>query len=238
LIESIRATMAGSGGIRIDHVMGLFRLWWVPEGGDPPDGAYVRYPSRDLLDIVALESHRARALVIGEDLGTVEPGVRKALAEYGILSYKLLWFEQSDPADWPVSAMAAVTTHDLPTVAGLWSGSDLAEQRRYTSTPPEELERGRKKLLRRLGDLRPDAPAEQAVLATHQRLGRAPCTLVSATLEDAVAEERRPNLPGVRSRPNWRLPLPVPVEDLPAHPLATAVAAVLGKARPDPLTRE
>jgi 4-alpha-glucanotransferase len=229
-VESIRATMAGSGGIRIDHVMGLFRLWWVPEGGDPVDGAYVRYPSRDLLNIVALESHRARALVVGEDLGTVEPGVRETLAAHGILSYKLLWFEDSEPAEWPISAMAAATTHDLPTVAGLWSGSDMAEQRRYTSAPPEELERGRIELVRRLGDLPPDASAEEAVRAAYRRLSQAPCALVSATLEDAVAEERRPNLPGVLARPNWRLPLPVLVEDLPTHPLATAVAAILGEA--------
>jgi 4-alpha-glucanotransferase len=98
-IESIRATMASAGGIRIDHVMGLFRLWWVPEGSSPAEGAYVRYPSDDLLDIVALESHRAQSLVVGEDLGTVEVGVREALADHQILSYRLLFFEDDDPAD-------------------------------------------------------------------------------------------------------------------------------------------
>ena len=111
--------------------MGLFRLWWVPADGSAADGAYVRYPAEDLLDIVALESHRAQALVVGEDLGTVEDGVREAMAEHGVLSYRLLWFEDDDPAEWPAAAMAAVTTHDLPTVAGLWTGADLAEQREH-----------------------------------------------------------------------------------------------------------
>ncbi|MDQ4006811.1 MAG: 4-alpha-glucanotransferase [Actinomycetota bacterium] len=230
-IESIRATMAAAGGVRIDHVMGLFRLWWVPEGGTPADGAYVRYPSADMLDIVALESHRAGSLVVGEDLGTVEPGVREALAEHHMLSYRLLWFEEDEPARWPSMAMAAVTTHDLPTVAGLWSGSDAAEQQRLTDTPADQLARGREEQLARLRD-RTDLPAgatdADAVEAAHWLLGRAPATLLSATLEDAVAERRRPNLPGVEQRDNWCLPLPVLVEDLPGHPTARAVADILG----------
>ena len=117
-VQSIRATIAGAGGLRIDHVMGLFRLWWVPSTASAADGAYVRYPADDLLNIVALESHRAQALVVGEDLGTVEDGVREAMAEHNVLSYRLLWFEDDDPAEWPATPMAAITTHDLPTVAG------------------------------------------------------------------------------------------------------------------------
>jgi 4-alpha-glucanotransferase len=231
-IESIRATMAGGGGIRIDHVMGLFRLWWVPEGADPADGAYVRYPSEDMLDIVALESHRARSLVVGEDLGTVEPGVREALAEHDMLSYRLLWFEQDDPARWPGNALAAVTTHDLPTVAGLWTGSDVEEQAHYTDEPRDRLERGREPLLRRLeaAGATPGDSASAAVEAVHRLLGRAPCALLAATLDDAVAEPRRPNMPGVVERANWSLSLSVPVEDLPRDPTATAVAAVLHEA--------
>jgi 4-alpha-glucanotransferase len=228
-VQSIRATIAGAGGLRIDHVMGLFRLWWVPADGSPADGAYVRYPAEDLLDIVALESHRAQALVVGEDLGTVEEGVREAMAEHGMLSYRLLWFEEDDPAEWPAAAMAAVSTHDLPTVAGLWTGADLAEQRAHGTGTDEELEQGRAGLLARLPGLPDDAPKEQAVQRAYQLLARAPSTLLSATLDDAVAEERRPNMPGADGRPNWCLPLPVLVEDLPAHPVLQAVASTLAE---------
>ena len=229
-IEAIRATMAGAGGVRIDHVMGLFRLWWVPEDGGPRDGAYVRYPSEDLLDVVALESHRARALVVGEDLGTVEPGVRESLAEHDILSYRLLWFEDDDPRSWPPTTMAAISTHDLPTVAGLWSGSDVEEQARHMSTSPEDLERGRDVLLSRLAGpacLPDTATAPEAVVAAHRLLARAPSILLAATLDDAVAEVRRPNLPGAMQRENWCIALPVLVEDLPGHPVARHVAEVL-----------
>lgn len=232
-VESIRATMAGGGGLRIDHVMGLFRLWWVPVGATPPDGAYVRFPSDDLLDIVALESSRARAVVVGEDLGTVEPGVREALAEHGMLSYRLLWFEERKPVAWPEQSMAAVTTHDLPTVAGLWTGADLAEQRSYLRDRGAELERGREQLLERLSaatGLLPSAEPEQAVLAAHRLLAEAPSTLLCATLEDAVLAEQRPNLPGVPERPNWCLPLPLTIEELVESPHARSVAQSLGAA--------
>jgi 4-alpha-glucanotransferase len=228
-IQSIRATIAGAGGLRIDHVMGLFRLWWVPSDGTAADGAYVRYPAEDLLDIVALESHRAQALVVGEDLGTVEDGVREAMAEHNVLSYRLLWFENDDPSEWPSTSMAAITTHDLPTVAGLWSGADLAEQAEQGTGTDEELRRGRSSLLAHLPGLPQDAPVEQAVERAHQLLARAPSTLLSATLDDAVAEVRRPNMPGAGKRPNWSLPLPVPVEELGAHPLLQTVARTLAE---------
>jgi 4-alpha-glucanotransferase len=228
-IQSIRATMAGAGGLRIDHVMGLFRLWWVPSDGSAADGAYVRYPAEDLLDIVALESHRARALVVGEDLGTVEAGVREAMGEHGILSYRLLWFEEDDPARWPAEAMAAVTTHDLPTVAGLWTGADVEEQREHGTGTDEELEQGRTALLERLKGVRQNAKPETAVRRAYARLAEAPSLLLSATLEDAVCDRRRPNMPGTTDRPNWSLPLPVAVEDLAEHPLLQEVARTLAE---------
>ncbi|MGY1749424.1 4-alpha-glucanotransferase [Modestobacter sp. SYSU DS0511] len=243
-IQSIRATMAGAGGLRVDHVMGLFRLWWVPQSGPgasggAADGAYVRYPYEDMLDIVALESHRAQAIVVGEDLGTVEEGVREAMAEHGILSYRLLWFEEDEPAQWPAEAMAAISTHDLPTVAGLWTGSDLAEQREHGVGTDEELERGRASLLARLTSVPADATPVEAVEAAHRRLATAPSTLLSATLDDALAVERRPNMPGTTDRPNWCLPLPVPTEELAGHPGVQAVAGILAEGlRPAPAEPE
>jgi 4-alpha-glucanotransferase len=215
-IESVRATIAGAGGLRIDHVMGLFRLWWVPPGEQPTEGAYVRYPSDDLLDIVALESHRAQAVVVGEDLGTVEPAVGEALAERGILSYKVLWFEDEEPEDWATHALAAVTTHDLPTVAGLWSGSDAEDQLASTDMPEEDVRSGREELMARLchRGLQEDAPVGEAVAAAYEQLAEAPSLLLSLALEDAVLEERRPNVPGTVERENWRIPLRLTLEEL------------------------
>ncbi len=229
-IESIRATMAHAGGLRIDHVMGLFRLWWVPPGEAPTSGAYIRYPSEDLLDIVALESHRQRAIVVGEDLGTVEEGVREALAEHSMLSYRLLWFELDDPSQWPPVSMAAVTTHDLPTVAGLWRGADLDDQRAHTGGSEASLRHQRADLLAPLvdrGGLNEGASAAEAVEAAYRLLGRAPSVLLSATLDDALEVTLRPNMPGATERDNWRLALPVQIENLPEQPTANLVARLL-----------
>jgi 4-alpha-glucanotransferase len=201
----------------------------VPVDGSAADGAYVRYPAEDLLDIVALESHRAQAIVVGEDLGTVEEGVREAMAEHGVLSYRLLWFEEGEPATWPAEAMAAITTHDLPTVAGLWTGADLAEQREHGTGTDEELERGRASLMAQLDGVPESASPAEAVEAAYRRLATAPSVLLSATLDDALAEERRPNMPGTTDRPNWCLPLSVPVEELADHPGVQTLARVLAE---------
>lgn len=229
-IASVRSTIAGAGGLRIDHVMGLFRLWWIPEGSAPTEGAYVRYPAEDLLDIVALESHRAGAVVVGEDLGTVEPGVREALAERGILSYRVLWFEGEPPADWPREALAAVTTHDLPTVAGLWTGSDAEEQVATTDMTEADVRSGREDLLARLSAAGPVTDVAGAVAAAYRELATAPSLLLSLALEDALAEERRPNIPGTVARDNWRIPLPVPLEDVVEDPGAARLARLFGGA--------
>ncbi|WP_206051688.1 4-alpha-glucanotransferase [Nocardioides ferulae] len=231
-IESIRGTIAGAGGLRIDHVMGLFRLYWIVEGLGPREGVYVRYPADDLLDIVALESHRAQAVIVGEDLGTVEPGVREALAERGILSYKVLYFEDAEPQWWPQSAMATVTTHDLPTVAGLWTGSDAVDQLASTDLSHEQVYGGRDELLgrvRRQG-LADGAGVQDAVDAAYRQLSQAPCLLLSLALEDAVLEERRPNVPGTVERENWRIPLPMPLEELVASEDSAHLARLVGGA--------
>ncbi len=233
-IDTIRANLA-SGGLRLDHVVGLFRLWWIPNGSRPTDGAYVRYLADDLLAIVALESHRAAAVIVGEDLGTVEETARRALAEHDMLSYRLLWFEQGKPETWPSKAMAAITTHDLPTVAGLWDGSDLETQRGLGLDPDtESTEAIRSRLVDSAG-LDPAATATEAVVAAHELLARAPAVFLSATLDDAVAEAERPNIPGTDDRRrNWCLALPIELDEIETHPLAVRLAEVLGAATSDP----
>ncbi len=230
-VETIRSSMAPGGGLRIDHVMGLSRLWWVPDGNEPSDGVYVRYPADDLFAIVALESMRAGAFVVGEDLGTVEDSVRAAMAEHGMLSYRLLWFEDQEPPQWPAQALAAVTTHDLPTVVGLWTRSDTTAQRDAGLEPNEESQEAVRDHLARRAGLDPHATSDDAVRAAHDLLARAPAVLLAATLDDAVASPDRPNIPGADGhRPNWSLALPVQLEEIEEHPLAAQVAARLTEA--------
>jgi 4-alpha-glucanotransferase len=241
--QTIRAGMAHAAGLRIDHVMGLFRLFWIPDGAEPAEGTYVRYPADDLLGVLALESAAARALVVGEDLGTVEPGVRERLAAEGVLSYRLAWFEQ-DPAgrrrraaDYPRLALAATTTHDLPTVAGFFTGSDLDHLCHIGVATPggatqADQEAQRQSLCRLLEDEGLLAPGERSVpaivAALYGFLTRTPCMLVAATLEDAVEAPDRPNVPGtIDQRPNWSLPLPVLLDDLAADPRVRRLAGVL-----------
>jgi 4-alpha-glucanotransferase len=223
-----RAAMGHGGGLRIDHVMGLFRLFWLPPGGAPTDGAYVRYPADELLAVLAIESVRAGAVVVGEDLGTVEEGVRDRLQAAGLLSYRLVWFEEAGPEHYPAQALGAVTTHDLPTIAGVWSGDDAGDQRAAGVEPDEAaLGRLRSKLVS-TSRLDGDSPVDEVIVAVHRRLAAAPCALVGATFEDALALRRRPNLPGTTTeRPNWSLGLPLPLEDALDDPLVERVATAL-----------
>ena len=228
-IESLRGALRHGGGLRLDHVMGLFRLYWIPVGAAAADGAYVRYPHEDLLNIVALEAQRAGAFVVGEDLGTVETGVRSELAGRNLLSYKLWWFQEDEPAAWPQKALGAVTTHDLPTIAGVLTGADLAAQRRLDLHPNEAASaRLHDKLVTRTG-AQDDTPPEQVVKRVYRDLAAAPCLLLTASLDDALAVEERPNLPGtVDEWPNWRLGLPWLMEEFEGMDLPRAIAASLG----------
>jgi 4-alpha-glucanotransferase len=227
-IETIRAMIRHAGGLRIDHVMGLFRLFWVPRALGTKGGSYVRTRADELMAIVALESHRAKAFVVGEDLGTVEPGVREKLADYRMLSYRLLYFEPQDPPAFPELALSSVTTHDLPTIAGLWTGYDLAAQKEIGFEPNESGTKALRDKLRRLGDLKDDAPVENAIEATYRALARAPSRVLLATLDDAIAVPERPNLPGtVTQWPNWSLSLPMTLEDLERQELPARIARAL-----------
>lgn len=228
-IETIQAQLRHAGGLRIDHVLGLFRLWWIPSGHDPTRGAYVRSRTDELLEIVALESHRAGAIVIGEDLGTVPAGVRRELRRRRLLSTRLALFERVPPARYPAQSFAGVTTHDLPTVAGTWTGSDLEDQASSGVTPdPDALALLRSRLARAAG-VGVDAPLGEVVVPLHERVAASPSALVAATLEDALGVEERPNLPGTvaPARQNWSLALPVALEELGEHDQVRAVVEAL-----------
>ncbi|MDQ4097907.1 MAG: 4-alpha-glucanotransferase, partial [Actinomycetota bacterium] len=178
--------------------------------------------------ILALESHRAGAYVVGEDLGTVEEEVREELARRDVLSYRLLWFEPDPPSQFPALALAAVTTHDLPTVAGMWSGADLEDQRAIGLEPYEEGARAiREKLADWSGSPAGCDPAD-VVVNTYRLLAQAPSMVLTATLDDAAVCEERPNVPGTTDeRPNWSIALPVPLEELEQSPTPAAIADAL-----------
>ena len=214
LAHLFRSSFRQAAGLRVDHVMGLFRLWWVPEGAGPAAGGYVRYPGHELLDVLVLESARAGAFVVGEDLGTVEEEVRTALADRGALSYRVAWFEEGPPPTWPHPTLASITTHDLPTVAGVWSGHDHQAAEFHD------------RLARLVGDPWPGSAAEAAT-RSYAAVGAAPSAVVSATLEDLAQVEDRPNRPGTVDDENWSEALPLPLEELEAHPPALDVIASL-----------
>lgn len=227
LIQTVRTNLLAGGGLRIDHVMGIFRQFWIPAGASPRDGAYVRFASDELLDIIALESVRAGAVVVGEDLGTVEAGVREELARRRLLSYRLLWFEEDEPRRWPEMSMASVTTHDLPTVMGLWTGADLKEQRDLDMAPNEESTERIRSRVAHLADLTESPAPHDLVTGVYRCLADAPSRLVCLSLDDLALAERRPNIPGADSRrPNWSLALPSPLEDLTVDPLAGELATI------------
>ncbi|MFJ8533375.1 4-alpha-glucanotransferase [Streptomyces sp. NPDC093591] len=227
----LRALFRYAGALRIDHVMGLFRLWWVPQGHAPTEGTYVRYDAEAMLAILVLEASRAGAVVIGEDLGTVEPGVRETLRARGVLGTSVLWFERDwdgdgrplPPESWRADCLATATTHDLPPTAarltgehvqlrdslGLLTGSLEQEQAAASADTGEWLE-----LLSRLGLLRGThgghctSEEEAEIQAVHRFLLRTPARMVGIWLPDGVGDRRPQNLPGTWDQyPNWRLPI-------------------------------
>lgn len=242
----LRAAMRHAGGLRIDHVMGLFRLWCIPEGASPAEGAYLRYDHEAMVSILLLEAQRAGAFVVGEDLGVVEPFVRGYLADRGVLGTSILWFETDDgrprpPETWRELCLATVTTHDLPPTAGYLAGEHVRLRDSLgllTRSVEEELavsEQERETFLAELrerGLLGEDASEEETVAALHAMLTRSPSRLLGVAVADLVGDRRTQNQPGThREYPNWRVPLtgpdgePVLLEDLPTSPRARALAA-------------
>ena len=214
-VDAVRSAGAHMAGVRLDHVMGLFRLFWIPDGMVAADGAYVLYPAPILLSLLAAESRRAGAFIIGEDLGLVEPKVRRELRKRGSLSYRLVWFESSNPDEWQHDAVAAIGTHDLPTIAGIWTRSE----------PEHRLHHLRDKLvsLTRLPD---DTPPIDVAVDAYRRLAHGRPRIVLVSMEDALGVHERPNVPGtIDEFPNWRLALPQPLEEIEAAEGPRRIAA-------------
>lgn len=258
-VQMLRANMRHAGALRIDHAMGLMRLFWIPPGRSPHDGAYVRYPVDELLAIVAVESHRHRCMVVGEDLGTVEDAMREALARADVLSYRLLYFEKqrgggfTPPADYPAAALVAVSTHDLATFAGWWTGHDLRLRLSLGLFPDPRvfdaqlLDRAQERVrlvlaVREAGLLAPDeaaqalslpVPSPRVVQAVHAFLAAAPSALMVFQLEDLAGEVEQVNMPGtVDTHPNWRRKLPQSVQALAGGEAMRGLAEGLRAARP------
>ncbi len=226
-IEMLRAAFRHAGGVRIDHILGLARLWLVPQGRNGTEGAYLRYPFEDLMRLIALESQRHRAVVIGEDLGTVPAGFDRALADAGLMGIRVLWFEQEHglfraPSQWSASAIATTATHDLPTVRGWWQGRDLEWRTQLDLFAPgvqphdEQAARqyDRQRLCDALRHHHPDlhidcASTQPPLTEILEFVGATPAPLVIVPLEDVLGLAEQPNLPNtIDSHPNWRRRLP------------------------------
>jgi 4-alpha-glucanotransferase len=221
--RTLRACMRYGAGIRIDHVLGLFRLYWIPPGGTPTDGAYVRSPMDEMLAVLAIESERAGTFVVGEDLGTVEEGVREALGSTGVLGTRLVYFENQPPRHWPSNVIGAATTHDLPTIAGVWTGADT-RLRQEAGLDDDGTGRLRAPIERIAGH---DASTEDAVCAAHGALAASGIDIAMGTIDDVLLVEERPNMPGTTDEwPNWSIALPMSIDDLAGSPAPRTLRAL------------
>jgi 4-alpha-glucanotransferase len=259
-VAALRANMRHAGILRIDHVMALTHLYWVPSGAEATEGAYVDYPFRDVLRILALESRRHRCAVIGEDLGTVPEGFRETMAAANVLSYRVLVFERTEdgafrtPDTYPSLAAATVGTHDIATLRGYWTERDIDWRERLGLYPDEGSRQGerksriegRRRLLdaleaegvldpgQRHGLLADDRPVHGTDLteAVHRYLGRSRARLMLVQIEELADEEEQANLPGTTDQhPNWRRKLSRPIEDILTAPEVARLAWLIGEAR-------
>lgn len=246
--DMLRTVLRNAGALRLDHVLGLFRLWWIPEGMPAYSGTFVKFDHEALVNILVLEAHRAGAVLIGEDLGTVEEWVQNLLAERGILGTTILWFERGDvikPVEqWRWASMASVTVHDLPPTAAYLAGEHirLRSELGQLATDEEvewaafanELADWRAELTGR-GLLRPDSALPDLVVALHRLVARSPCRLISIALPDTVGDVRTQNQPGTDEEyPNWQVPLsdgkgnPITLEDLADSELLRRLVSAVG----------
>jgi 4-alpha-glucanotransferase len=245
-IDMLRHALRHAGGVRIDHVMGLARLWIVPNGRSSAEGAYLTMPETDLLRLVVLESQRHKAVILGEDLGTLPDGFQEKLNRAGIAGLRVLWFERDrerflPPAEWTKTAVAMTTTHDLPTVAGWWQGSDIMWREKLGMSGEDfsARERDRAALWRALTESgatdREQPPGHDGAAVTYPacaHLGKAGCALALLPVEDALSLEEQPNFPGtIDEHPNWRRRLKDDVETMFAREDFLARLDVLNRAR-------
>jgi 4-alpha-glucanotransferase len=244
LRDMLRAILVHADGLRIDHVAGLWRLWWIPPGDTPDRGTYVRYDADVMLAVLALEAHRAGATVVGEDLGTVEPEVTEALGDNGMLGCAVSWFTRDESAPeqpllasarWPLRAAASLSTHDLPTAAGFLRGEHVRVRAKLgllDDVPAEQARADEEKaewlaLLRSEGLLSDDPDENDIIVAMHRFLAATPSRLKLISPYDISAEPRQPNLPGtIDEYPNWRLPLPQTLEQLRVDPRVAEITAI------------
>jgi 4-alpha-glucanotransferase len=254
-IALLRANMRHAGALRIDHVMALRHLYWVPQGRSPDQGGYVRYPMDELLGILALESHRHRCMVVGEDLGTVPEGFRERMEASNILSYRVMFFEKDahrfhPPRAYPRLALAVTGSHDLPTLRAWWEGGDIDLRERLQLFPTadgprearEERARDREQLATALADqgLPPfsvaqlcAAPIEDIVAAIHAFLAHSNAGFAVAQLDDLTLESEPVNVPTTSDEhPNWRRRLSITLEELAAGPRITDLAKLFNARRP------
>jgi len=251
----IRSNMQHAGALRIDHAMGLQRLYWIPEGNPATDGAYLAYPFRELLEGVVEESWISRTIVIGEDLGTVPPGFTDTMVRAGLLSYQVFYFTEEggvwmQPHDYRREALVCASTHDLPTLKGWWIGNDIDWRlkagritEREAVMQRQERMRDRQLLIDALVEAQALAPnATQAdssevldddLVAIHRFLAKTPCRLFSVQIDDALGAVEQANLPGTMDEhPNWRRKIAAPIETLGEEPLFRAVAGAVAAERP------
>lgn len=258
-IATLRRNMRHAGALRIDHVMGLMRLFWIPDGAKPADGAYVHYPLEEMLGILALESRRNGCLVIGEDLGTVPDAVRKALGPMGILSTRIFYFERGwdggfkPPREYSSEAAVAVSTHDLPTLSGWWQGVDLMLRAQLNLFPSDEirqrqiaersLDRGRVLSALEQEGLRPPGvgldPAgvpemtADLVSAIHAYVAQTPAKVMLVQPEDLLGRPEQANLPGTTDEhPNWQRKLPLDLENWAGDSRVSGTADAIRRKRP------
>ncbi len=248
-IEMLRTVMKFSDLLRIDHIMGFMRLFWIPSGSTPAEGVYVGYPFDDLLRIVALESQRQNCIIVGEDLGTVPDEVRKSMNRKKIFSYKVFYFEKKDdgtfksPRKYPPRSMSASSTHDLPTLAGYWKERDIEIRRRLNLIPESsvkklKIDRKRDKeqiisLLKREGLLdNPQSDIRHVIEGILKFIARTESILTAVQIEDLLMSEEQPNLPGVvKEYPSWKTRWAKKVEDIPEDPRIMKLAEELTNLR-------